>query len=415
MHAPQTSPTQQGAGSPPALLPSASARVEGERIVGGFSDPAERARVLAWLDAGLRPGRPGRLEREYPLCFGPDSKAVPIVGHVGGEPAGFCILLPTRFELAGGVLGAGLISLVYTDPRVRGRGIARRVVRRAVTEARSRGLGLCLLWSEPGLADFYTRQGFTRAGGETLLALDRAILATALAGESSTSAQPASDLRIEPARESDWASILALRAQRICRVALPGAATRWLEIPELAVRVARRDARVVGFAMRGRGDDFAGVIHEWGGETGAVLRCCEALLPAGDEAGLLLLAPRETSSVPWRLRVAGARTVRNALAWARIACPTAFGRDLASIVPELSALTLAEIEPGGASDVRLRSTNTTTGVALELGADEWLVGLLGEVDHAGSLRARASLRPVLPETASSKLPLPLFVWGLESI
>jgi GNAT superfamily N-acetyltransferase len=415
MFAPQYGFTTTGPGAQASGPAAPSTRLEGERIVRGFTSPAERARIVAWLESGLRPGRPGRLQSEYPVCFATDSKAVPIVGYVGDEPAGFCLLLPTRFELGPGGLGAGLVSLVYTDCRYRGRGIARRIVRRALAEARLQGLGLCLLWSEEGLAEFYGSQGFAPAGGETLIAFDRPLLEAALADGTKPGTRGIHVLRIDAACESDWPGILALRAERTCHASLPGGAKQWLGIPELEVRVARRGSTIVGFAMRGRGDDFAGVIHEWGGETDAVLRCCEALLPAEDAAGLLLLAPRETSPLAWRLRSAGARAVRQPLAWVQIACPSAFGRDLASIVPELSDLSISSLEPDASGNRRLRVTHEKTGVTLDLGAAAWLGALLGGCDPAHDPIARTLVRPVLPESTISKLPLPLFVWGLESI
>jgi GNAT superfamily N-acetyltransferase len=415
MFAPPMESITKGTGTRAPIRTASSSRVEDARLVRGFAEAAERTRVVEWLEAGLRPGRPGRLEREYPICFGAEGSAVPIVAYVGGEPASFCLLLPTRFELGSGTLGAGLISLVYTDPRHRGHGLAGRVVRQAVAEARAQGLGICLLWSEDGLAALYSSQGFTRVGGEALIAFDRPLLETALGAGAQDIARGDSALQVAPAHESDWPAILALRAERICHAALPGSAEQWLGIPDLAVRVARRGTAVVGFAMRGRGDDFAGVVHEWGGETDAVLRCCEALLPPEDGAGLLLLAPRETSPLPWRLRSAGARTVRQPLAWVRVACPSAFGRDLATIVPELASLSFALLEPDAPAEGRIRGTNARTGITLELGAADWLGALLGGVDPAQGPSARTAVHPLLPASAISKLPLPLFVWGLESI
>ena len=63
---------------------------------------------------------------------------------------------------------------------------------------------------------------------------------------------------------------------------------------------------VVGFAMRGRGDDFPEVVHEWGGDPAAVLRCCHALAADGpDGAELFVIGPAEPSDFFWALRAAG--------------------------------------------------------------------------------------------------------------
>lgn len=395
--------------------PTGAERGEAERCVRGFASTEERSRIVAWLEAGLRPGRPGRLEREYPACFAPTSSARPITAWLGTEPAAFCLLLPTRFALGAGCLRTGLISLVYTDPRFRGRGLARRVVAQARAEARAAGLGLCLLWSEPTLADFYAAQGFTRAGSETLLAFDAAILAAASEGARPETQASATALEVGCARFSDWPAIRSLRAARTCHAALPGEAADWLGIPDLEIRVARRGEAVVGFAMRGRGDDFPGVVHEWGGETDAVLRCCAALLPEQDDAGLLLLSPRETSSLTWRLRQAGARLVRGPLAWMQIADEAAFAADLASIVPELTAISLTERAPGAAGPARLRIANTRTGCALEVEPADWLARVFGPDETAAPPRPCPALTSLLPSAAAAQLPLPFFVWGLESI
>ena len=414
MLAPQTwiAPTPDGEDRP---APVAAGRADGDRCVRGFGSPEERSRILAWLAMGLRPGRPGRLEREYPACFDLASPALPIVAWAGAEPAAFCLLLPTRFALARGTLRAGLISLVYTDPRFRGRGLARRVVGQAIVAARAAGLGLCLLWSEPALGGFYSALGFTRAGSETLIAFDASTLAAALAEGEGPDPLPARSVEIDSARPSDWPSICALRAARTCHVALPGDGEGWLGIPDLEIRVARRRNSVVGFAMCGRGDDFPGVVHEWGGETEAVLRCCAALLPAEDGAGLLLLSPRETSSLTWRLRLAGARVVRGPLAWMRVACETALAADLASVVPDLAGLSLTAHEARTGGGTRLRVANAKTGLACEVAAGDWLEAVFGSDEPRSAAKACPALSSILPHAAVAKLPLPFFVWGLESI
>lgn len=416
MSAPYGWPSTPVSGSALARGCATPARHDGERGSRGWGDPEERTQVLSWLNEGLRPGRPGRLEKEYPQLFGADSRAAAITCFEGSDPVAFCMLLPIRFELARGTLGVGLISLVYTDPLQRGRGLARRVVRRAVSEAGAQGLGLCLLWSDAALSDFYRSQGFTRAGSETLLAIDRRTVTSALAAKRGGTLLGDEVHRIEPAQETDWPAILALRARRTCHAAIAENARGWLEIPELEVRVARNSNGIAGFAMRGRGDDFAGVIHEWGGDPDAILRCCESLLAQEKtDGGLLLLAPRETCPLTWRLRSAGARVVRSSLAWFQVACATALGRDLSSILPELAALELTSLECAADGLPRLRITNRNTATQLEIETGHWLVSVFGDADTGEFERARSRTSRVLPESAKSKLPLPLFVWGLESI
>jgi len=404
----------------PAARAAAPARAQAVRaselrLQVGFADAAERERIVAWLDAGLRPDRPGRLAREYPHLIGAGARALPLTLFEGRRPVAFCALLPACFELAAGPLRSGLISLVYTDPERRGQGHAGRLLERAVAEARERALGVCLLWSE--LDDFYRDRGFTRAGAEALLVVDAATLAAARrAGE------PASAFAVRAAQAADWPAIEALRNGRACRLPLDGLGETLAGLPDLAVRVAHRPdsgGAIAGFAMRGRGDDFAGVVHEWGGEPDAVLRCCEALLPAdAPDPGLLLLAPRSKDALAWRLRSAGARVVAHPLAWFRLASPAAFAADLAALVPGFPMLAATESAAGAATDERTATLDVVdrgTGRRTAIAQADLLHAVFGDVDEATGRAALARLAPLLPEAAGAALPLPFFVSGLESV
>jgi GNAT superfamily N-acetyltransferase len=386
------------------------------RIATGFASDAEARRVLTWLEAGLRPGRPGRLAAEYPLLFERPSAALAVTFFDGDRPASFCMLWPTRFELAGGTLGAAMISLVYTDPADRGRGLARDVIARAVDEARAQGIGLCLLWSE--LVDFYQAQGFTRAGSETLLVVERAVLQRALDPESDRSGSAGrSALGVTSARASDWPTICALREQRDCRVRLAERSTTLAGIPDLDVRVARNlEGGVIAFAMRGRGDDFAGIVHEWGGDPDGVLRCCETwLAPDETRDGLLILAPPQRSPVGWRLRCAGASVVTNPLAFFRIASASSFAREVSSLLPDFAGVGLAPLPTPREVGARFSLTSGEASDAIELSERELLHLLFSDPSKPGVASARARVAPALPASALSALPLPFFVWGLESI
>lgn len=404
------------------------------RITAGFTDRAERDRIVAWLDAGLRPGRPGRLAHEYPLLFEPASEAVPITLWSGTRPSSFCYLWPTRFAFAGGMLRTALVSLVYTDPRDRSQGFARRVLARALREARVRELGLCLLWSE--LVDFYATQGFTRAGHECLLTVDADVLGRARVAPRSNprshakssavpneAARGATSIRVERATAADWPAISALRTKRRCHVALADGGSVLAGIPELDVRVARGAQGVVAFAMCGRGDDFCGVIHEWAGEPEAVLRCCDALVDAaGPGNGLLLLSPDEpgegddVGELGWRLRSAGAQRLDNPLAWFAVSSLPALAADLAGLAPSFArAIRLEDVDvrEGGAPAIAL--VERALGERRLLSPAELVALLFSKPSDPTAAAARARIAAIAPASVLTELPLPLFVWGLESI
>ncbi|MBY0398676.1 GNAT family N-acetyltransferase [Myxococcota bacterium] len=405
-------------------MPARGPHETGPRITTRFEDTGERDRVFTWLEDGLRPGRPGRLAREFPQLFAADSAAVPVTVWAEGRPASFCFLWPVRFELARGRLRTGLISLVYSDPGARGRGLARAAIARALREAAARELGLCLLWSE--LSAFYTDQGFSRAGHESLLVVDADVLARARARIGADRARGA---RIERARVEDWSAIAALRAQRACHAPLPALAPALAALPDMDGRVARGPEGIRAFALCGRGDDFQGVVHEWGGQAGALIGCLEALVAEpGSEGGILVLAPGEAHRGPASsqpnapgplahcLRAAGARRLENPLAFFAIASLPALVADLTPLAPSLFGAQRIEAACAGAPPFApITLTDRTSGRACALSPAEFLALLFSPETDPIRSNAGPKIDSIVPPAARAELPLPFFVWGLESI
>jgi len=100
----------------------------------GPVDAGERFRVLEWLDRGLRNGRRGRIEAEYPLALDPRRGAIQTLARVDDAFAAHVLGHRIEVELSGVPVSVGLIGLVYTDPRWRGRGFASRCIRNCITQ-----------------------------------------------------------------------------------------------------------------------------------------------------------------------------------------------------------------------------------------------------------------------------------------
>ncbi len=396
----------------------------------GFSSIAEKRKVFDWLGRGLRPDRPGRLQQEYPQLFQNDASVFFLTLYEGSTPVAFCTLWAVHFRVGVDRLRAGLISFVYTDPDARGRGHAGLVVEHALEKARALKLGLALLWSD--IDSLYTRLGFVQAGGESLVLVDRATLRAAC--ESMRHTQDGEAVRIETPATADWKAIERLRGNRDCQLELDsGQIARMSCIPDMSVRVARKSEsassqereEIVAFAIRGRGDDFEEVIHEWAGEPEAALRCCLSLIEdCQPHSELFLLTPPDDAEVPWRLRKAGARVIQQPLAWMRILSTTAFAEDLSRIMPDSTRIQIKEVPPtAGASVAAPKLIIKTTKGELTLDQPTLLALILGpgprffaekSDQRLAELRNRR-LASILDDAALEALPLPFFVWGMESI
>lgn len=343
--------------------------------------------TTCWLAHALRPEKPEDFIREYPQVFTASSKARFVTAFIQSQPCAHATIWPTRLSLGEGQLDVALISHVYTEPKMRGQGCASRVLEAAHRWGRAQGAGLAALWSEG--SGLYERLGYHAHGRERLLTLDRSLLARArLMAERTASARSLEkNYHVSSPQPSDWQGVAHLREQRECGVALSSdILSEIAEIPNCLMTVARRGHEIIAFAILGRGADFCGVIHEWGGDTLAAIDCCDALLEANESSTLaktmpskssqsLLLAPASRAELPWVLRQAGAPYLEQPLARFKILSQTCLSAQLESCAPDLF-------------------TDPVLGPEL----------------------AKMSGDPLLTRLFDEEIaPLPLFFWGLESI
>jgi hypothetical protein len=166
--------------------------------------------------------------------------------------------------------------------------------------------------------------------------------------------------------------------------------------------------------MRGRGDDFPSVIHEWGGRTSAALLCCQAL--TGQDPlteSTYLLAPKHRTALTWQLRGAGARLQTQPLAWFQLANLEVFAADLARCLGRDLRWQLTEIpaDDSGIRSIRVCSPHAEITIPLQA----FLDGCFGAAAFDAQINALNALTPLFSEDEEIPLPLPFFISGLESI
>jgi GNAT superfamily N-acetyltransferase len=350
----------------------------------------QREGLVAWLDAGLRRGENGRLAQEYPLSM-LESRRHRCVFDAAGAPVSHAMWHPTEIVSRGRSLHVGMIGNVYSEPRVRGRGLASACVIACAHDARKYGAGLALLWSDA--RDFYRPLGFHPVGRETIVTLDAAVLAR-------TRPFIPTPICVGPAFPDEWPRLEALyerKPQRVQRRA--GDLARLAAAPETTLRVARFGGRVVGYAVAGRGDDFRDVVHEWAGDEGGVLACLGDLFELG-VAVAVLSGPEEEAPIR-RLRAAGAAH--------QVGCFA-----LGSLLD--ADLVWRAIAPGE-DDVRFEQAEDVVSVYWAGGRHELsMTESLDLMFGAGVAGCEAAGLPAeLLQRLAPRLPHPLYVWGFDSI
>lgn len=275
----------------------------------------DRARLIEWLDDGLRGGRRGRLEAEYPVSLTPSEIATHRVVRDGDEllSHGMYHVVDAHAPMP---VRVGMIGLVYTDPGARGRGLARLCIEACCEALEYEGATIALLWSDK--PDFYARLDFHPFGEETRWIINAEICRDARRALGEASA--AQDVLLDAPQESDWPDLEKLYSSKRFRVErAPGALAALAAAPETVCVIARRGGRAVAYAALGRGDDFQGVIHEWAGSPEDVLACFEGLCLGWGP--LLVHAGPEPGPIGPALERSGAGVSEDSFALARILEP----------------------------------------------------------------------------------------------
>jgi GNAT superfamily N-acetyltransferase len=266
----------------------------------------------------------------------------------------------------GGELPVALVGAVSTDEKHRGMGLATQLVRMASQWAEDRGAVCVFLWgSEHSL---YRKLGFELCGGQLRVPLSGLRLP---------------EVSAQVHHHVGWDdSIFELMRRRPRGLALaPGDLNLIRAHRNVEWHWLGEPGRPIAYAAVGRGIDLHGLVHEWGGGMQALnsLLACIRSRHGGAE---LLGSPELFDAY----RVPYAPERLEYLCMARVAAPE---RILRSLLPDVSCE--AQCDPA-------------TG--------QWRVNLAG-----GEFFAKPEdLAPVLfgPESVSESLPVPLWLWGLDS-
>jgi GNAT superfamily N-acetyltransferase len=355
--------------------------------------------VTAWLERGLRDGIRGRLQAEYPISLTPENAGSQRLVRSDGHPLSHAMVHRVTGRIGDVRLPLGLIGLVYTEEEARGRGLAGRCIEACVEDLLRDGVALAVLWSDRHA--FYARLGFHPAGRERFLVLDQRVLGRVAAREENGPLPPVS----EPLA-AHWPALEALyEARRFRADRRPGDLALLAAAPESELRVACRDGQPVAYAALGRGNDFAEVVHEWAGAEAGVLACLEALL-VGRRAVGLMTGPEDGDLVA-RLREAGAAEHDGVFGLVRLLDPRGLWKKVRTNVPELEGIALERAHGG------VHVTGSAGSVEI---SDPQALALLLEGDSQADLNA---LTPALSDREwhglEKRQPLPLYLWGFDSI
>jgi GNAT superfamily N-acetyltransferase len=358
---------------------------------------AQDREARALMERVLRGG--GSLAEEYPLLFGERAAGELCALEEQGEVRAACALLVRELVCGRERLRVGLLGSVCTHEAHRGRGLGGRLLECA--EARLAELGCTLAWLWADDAGFYERRGWRRAGCEVVVALDRAVLAGVARDERA---------RVRAAAPDDSAALHRLYESHAARVDRTLGETRaLLRCGGVATLVLERGRDVIAYACLGRGADLAGCLHEWAGAPDDVLALAREHLARTSARELFLMTPGVAPALHERLAELGATAHAGVLGMAKLLDAAAATDLVRRSARGLVAAGLAARRDEAVTHLDAHFAGPAGALTL---APHALIDLL--VPARNDRSAIAALERATGTDLPS-LPLPIYLWGLDSI
>lgn len=352
----------------------------------------EYPEVLEFLKKELRPDFAWSLEAEYPTALTPTNihniriikSTETVVSHAVLKP--LVIRTPLAvFKVAG-------IGSVVTHSEHRNQGHSQKILEACLLEAQKQECDLAILWTN--LYDYYRRFQFELAGSEIALVIQE---------EFQTDNK---GLRFHTGHQVSAEAILKLFNQHTVISARTAEDVRkCLQIPQTTCYTAwDQQNQLVAFAIEGKGADLTGYIHEWGGSVSKLLSLL-SYIRAQKKSPITVISPEHSQNFVGQLsKVPGVQTVPGFLGMLKIVNEAAFFGKVKKAARSL-----------GIGDIVLERQGTE----VILGTTQDQISIGDEKDLIKILFGPAVEIPYLQDATKQKLnrflPLPLWIWGWDSI
>ena len=356
----------------------------------------EWQKVIKFLNGSLRPGLQWSIADEYPTSLSRaqshnmriitegTAEAEEIIAHAVFKP----IILKTPlgvFKIAG-------IGSVVTSDKHRNQGHSTRIIESCLAAAKDADCDFAILWTD--LYEFYRRMGFELASSEVTVVIDRDVAPpTNYKFNDSNRISPDAVLRVFNQHSvSSHRTLEDIRAM--------------LAIPNTRVATAwDPSGKLAAYAIEGKGADLDGYVHEWGGSTSAIMALLTHLRTT-QKRDLRLIAPAHASNLVSRLIEAGCTKHSGFLGMIKILKMESMFAKIQRHARSLGVHDLVFEERDG---------KTYFGRGLHVYSTDSNVDLLRLFFGPEKPSAIHAFDPITAETFDRILPIPLWVWGWDSV
>lgn len=354
---------------------------------------AELPHVIEFLNSKLREGSQWSIASEYPTALQNANRHNMRVIIEDDKILSHAVLKPLVIKSPSVIYKVGAIGSVVTDPGHRNKGLSSQILQECLTEATRQKCDLAILWTDK--YDFYRKLNFELAGTEISLLVDTDYKA------------PAENLRYSKDTKVSPEAILRLYSSHtVGSVRTVEDIRKFLAIPQTRVYTAwDTNGQLAAYAIEGKGADLGGYIHEWGGGVSKLMALIGWIRGQRQES-LTLIAPRHSQNLIAQMRAAGAHINEGFLGMIRIVN-----------FDQLAAKIKRAYRAEGVADIVLEKNNG----AIVFGIGQEVFTLTEEADVTRLLFGPVDINTLdmFSEAARLKLgkimPLPLWVWGWDSV
>ncbi len=351
----------------------------------------EYPQVLDFLRQELRPQSTWSLANEYPTALSLSNihniriitEAEKVLSHA--------VLKPLIIRTPIAVFKVGAIGSVVTESNHRNLGLSRKILDECLNEARRQECDFAMLWTD--LYEFYQKMDFELAGTEMSFVIENEFEV------------PAHKLKFIQGAQVSAEAILRLYSQHsVTSVRTAEDVRKFLQIPKTVVYTAwDQTNQLVAYAVEGKGADLTGYIHEWGGSVSNLLALFSHIRKEKKQA-FTVIAPSHSSNLIKNLQAVTDTCNQGYLGMIKLISHDQVFQKIKKAARSL-----------GMNDF-----------VLERRGNEFVMGLADDLivisDEKDLVRILFGPRVDIPhvQPASQKkldqiLPLPMWVWGWDSV
>lgn len=214
--------------------------------------------LMKFLHDQLRPEANWKVEEEYPSALNLSNINNIRIIREGNRIASHAAIKPLHIKTPNAAWKVAAIGSVVTDPEFRGKGYSSQLIQNCVDEATKQDCDFAILWTN--LYEFYEKLGFKLAGQEVAVTINKQIPIEKPNWKFLNSTQISAD---SLSRLYSQHTVANLRNAEDFR--------KYLKIPQTqCYTLWNESGSLEAYAIEGKGADLTNYIHEWGGSLPAL-------------------------------------------------------------------------------------------------------------------------------------------------